>query len=50
MDTVTSADGTRIAFDRTGDEPPNAGRRTLDGQGHGAAPEVIVPVLADFFA
>ena len=22
MDTVTSADGTRIAFDRTGDGPP----------------------------
>ena len=28
---------------------PNAERRTLPGQGHGAAPEVIVPVLADFF-
>ena len=28
---------------------PNAERRTLPGQGHGAAADVLVPVLVDFF-
>lgn len=28
---------------------PNATRQTLEGQGHGAAPEVLAPVLATFF-
>ena len=39
----------RAAADALAGVLPNAGRRTLPGQGHGAAPEVIVPVLADFF-
>lgn len=29
---------------------PNAKRKTLPGQGHGPAPEIIAPVIADFFA
>jgi hypothetical protein len=28
---------------------PQAERRTLEGQGHGAPPEVLVPVLEPFF-
>ena len=28
---------------------PNAQRRTLEGQDHGAAPDVLAPVLAAFF-
>ena len=28
---------------------PNAERRTLPGQGHGAAPDVLAPVLVEFF-
>jgi len=28
---------------------PNATRRTLDGQGHGAPPDVLAPVLTEFF-
>jgi hypothetical protein len=28
---------------------PNATRQTLEGQGHGAPPEVLAPVLAEFF-
>ena len=28
---------------------PHAERRTLPGQGHGAAPDVLAPVLVDFF-
>jgi pimeloyl-ACP methyl ester carboxylesterase len=28
---------------------PNAERRSLEGQDHGAAPEVLAPVLVDFF-
>jgi pimeloyl-ACP methyl ester carboxylesterase len=29
---------------------PNAQRRTLKGQTHGAAPEILAPVLEEFFA
>jgi hypothetical protein len=29
---------------------PHATYRSLDGQGHDVAPEVIAPVLAEFFA
>jgi pimeloyl-ACP methyl ester carboxylesterase len=32
------------------DALPNAQRRTLKGQTHGAAPEVLAPVLEEFFA
>lgn len=28
---------------------PDAERRTLEGQGHGAPPDVLAPILADFF-
>ena len=28
---------------------PNAERRTLAGQAHGAAPDVLAPVLVEFF-
>jgi pimeloyl-ACP methyl ester carboxylesterase len=28
---------------------PNAQRRTLEGQGHGAPAEVLAPILAEFF-
>jgi hypothetical protein len=28
---------------------PNAKQRTLEGQDHGAAPEVLAPVLKEFF-
>jgi len=28
---------------------PNARRRTLEGQTHDVAPEVLAPVLAEFF-
>lgn len=28
---------------------PNAKHRTLEGQDHGAAPEVLAPVLKEFF-
>ena len=31
------------------DTIPNAKRRTLEGQTHGAAPEVLAPVLVEFF-
>ena len=57
---VRSKDGTAIAFDRAGEGPPvsvralvavlpNAKQRTLEGQDHGAAPEVLAPVLKEFF-
>ncbi|HVB21526.1 MAG TPA: hypothetical protein VNG51_06225 [Ktedonobacteraceae bacterium] len=29
--------------------PPNARRRTLEGQDHGPADEVLVPALKEFF-
>jgi hypothetical protein len=53
---VTSADGTRIAFDHLGDGPPvvvvdmlPAGRLTLlEGQDHGAPAGVVAPVVAAF--
>lgn len=31
------------------DALPNAGRRTLEGQTHDVAPEVLAPVLGEFF-
>jgi hypothetical protein len=96
MDTVRSADGTPIAFDRSGVGPalvlvvgafcdrsstktlasglsttfsvyeydrrgrgdsgeivagavPNARSQVLEGQGHGVADDVIIPVLTEFF-
>jgi pimeloyl-ACP methyl ester carboxylesterase len=32
------------------DALPNAGRRTLEGQTHDVAPEVLAPLLGEFFA
>src|SRR5262249_281849 len=32
-----------------GNALPNAQRRTLEGQDHGPAPEVLAPALAEFF-
>jgi pimeloyl-ACP methyl ester carboxylesterase len=40
----------RRAVQAVVDALPNAQRRTLAGQTHGAAPEILAPVLAEFFA
>ena len=40
----------RQAVQAVVDALPNAQRRTLAGQTHGAAPEILVPVLEEFFA
>jgi len=58
MDTVTSADGTVIAFDRYGDGPPDAaaaalpqGRlAVLPGQSHDLNADATAPVMAEFLA
>jgi hypothetical protein len=56
METVPSADGTVIAFDRSGDGPElilvlgRARCTLLDGQTHGADDDVLAAVLLDFFA
>jgi pimeloyl-ACP methyl ester carboxylesterase len=39
----------RHAADAVAAVLPDARRRTLDGQQHGVAPEVLVPLLTDFF-
>jgi hypothetical protein len=54
MQSVTSRDGTTIAFDRLGDGPPvelirDARRRTLGGQDHNVDPTVLGLVLKEFF-
>jgi hypothetical protein len=40
----------RRAVQAVVDALPNAQRRTLAGQTHGAAPEILAPVLEEFFA
>ena len=40
----------RAAVRALADVLPSARRRTLEGQDHGADPEVLAPVLAEFFA
>ncbi len=40
----------RNAVQAVVDALPDAQRRTLKGQTHGAAPEILVPVLEEFFA
>ncbi|MFN8496404.1 MAG: alpha/beta hydrolase [Anaerolineae bacterium] len=50
MDGGNSADWMHHAADAVAAVLPNAQRRTLAGQDHGAAPEVLAPVLVDFFA
>ncbi len=63
METTRSADGTVIAYDRAGNGPdwfhqtvetttgaiPGARLVMLEGQDHGAPPEVLAPVLTGFF-
>ncbi len=49
MDGGASPAWTRNAVQATVDALPNAQRRTLEGQTHGAAPEVLAPVLMEFF-
>ncbi len=43
MTKVTSKDGTQIAYET------HAQHRTLEGQTHDVKPEVILPVLVEFF-
>ena len=49
MDGGASPDWARNAVQALADALPNAQRRTLEGQTHGADPAVIAPVLAEFF-
>ncbi len=49
MDGGNSPDWARNAVAAVAAAIPGAERRTLDGQEHGAAPEVLAPVLASFF-
>ena len=50
MDGGESPAWARHAVQAVADVLPNAQRRTLAGQTHGAAPEVLAPVLEEFFA
>jgi pimeloyl-ACP methyl ester carboxylesterase len=55
MPTLVMDGGESPAWQRTAvrdlaDLLPNAKRRSLEGQDHGAAPEVLGPVLVEFFA
>jgi hypothetical protein len=55
MKTVTSRDGTTIAFDRSGQGPApllvggTLEHRALEGQGHEVSPQALAPVLIEFF-
>lgn len=49
MDGGASPTWARNAVQALADTLPNAQRRTLEGQNHGAAPEVLSPVLVEFF-
>ena len=50
IDGGNSPDWARNAVSAVAAAIPGAERRTLDGQEHGAAPEVLAPVLESFFA
>lgn len=50
MDGGASPEWAHNAVQALTDILPNARRRTLEGQTHGAAPEVLAPVLEEFFA
>ncbi len=50
MDGGASPEWAHNAVQALVDILPNARRRTLEGQTHGAAPEVLAPVLEEFFA
>ncbi len=49
MDGGNSPAWARNAVEALADILPRAERRTLEGQDHGAAPEVLAPVLEAFF-
>jgi pimeloyl-ACP methyl ester carboxylesterase len=49
MDGGASPDWARNAVRALADVLPDARRLTLEGQDHGAAPEVVAPVLEEFF-
>ena len=49
MDGGNSPSWARNAVEALADLLPHAERRTLEGQDHGAAPEVLAPVLEAFF-
>jgi pimeloyl-ACP methyl ester carboxylesterase len=49
MDGGASPEWARSAVQALADVLPNARRLTLEGQDHGAAPEVVAPVLEEFF-
>jgi hypothetical protein len=44
-----SPQGLRRAAKATADALPTAGHRVLDGQTHDVAPDVLAPVLVEFF-
>jgi hypothetical protein len=50
MDGGESPAWQRTAVRALADLLPNAQRRSLEGQDHGAAPQVLAPVLVEFFA
>ena len=50
LDGGLSADWARHTMRALAGAIPGARRITLNGQGHGAADDVLVPVLAEFFA
>jgi hypothetical protein len=50
MDGGDSPAWQRAAVRALADVLPNAQRRTLEGQSHGADPEILGPVLVEFFA
>lgn len=50
LDGGLSADWARHAMKALAGTIPGARRVTLDGQGHGAADDVLVPVLTEFFS
>ena len=61
METVTSADGTAIAYDQAGHGPaltarawstalPHAELGALDGQDHSVDPAMLAPVLSAFLS
>jgi pimeloyl-ACP methyl ester carboxylesterase len=49
LDGGPSADAAGLPMKALADAIPDARRVTLDGQGHGAAADVLAPVLTEFF-
>jgi hypothetical protein len=50
MDTVSSAAWAQEGARAIATVVPNARSRVLEGQGHGVADDVLIPVLTEFFA